>query len=179
MVGLVEDLTHITRQDFKNAGDLVYMIGETGADFNGTEIQKMLTGKIEGQLADFDLEVEKRNQDLLLESIQKGLIESAHDCSEGGLGVALIESCFNNQLGFKGEFQQEANYLFAETPSRFVVSIKNENQEEFESLMGNTATLVGETVATPSFNLVCRDQVIVNVDEAKKLWEEAIPCLMK
>lgn len=180
MVGLVEDLTHITRQDFKNAGDLVYMIGETGADFNGTEIQKMLTGKIEGQLADFDLEVEKRNQDLLLESIQKGLIESAHDCSEGGLGVALIESCFNNQLGFKGEFQQEANYLFAETPSRFVVSIKNENQEEFESLMGNTATLVGETVTTPSFNLVCRDQeVIVNVDEAKKLWEEAIPCLMK
>ncbi len=180
MVGLVEDLTHITRQDFKNAGDLVYMIGETGADFNGTEIQKMLTGKIEGQLADFDLEVEKRNQDLLLESIQKGLIESAHDCSEGGLGVALIESCFSNQLGFKGEFQQEANYLFAETPSRFVVSIKNENQEEFESLMGNTATLVGETVATPSFNLVCRDQeVIVNVDEAKKLWEEAIPCLMK
>ena len=180
MVGLVEDLTHITRQDFKNAGDLVYMIGETGADFNGTEIQKMLTGKIEGQLADFDLEVEKRNQDLLLESIQKGLIESAHDCSEGGLGVALIESCFNNQLGFKGEFQQEANYLFAETPSRFVVSIKNENQEEFESLMGNTATLVGETAATPSFNLVCRDQeVIVNVDEAKKLWEEAIPCLMK
>lgn len=180
MVGLVEDLTHITRQDFKDAGDLVYMIGETGADFNGTEIQKMLTGKIEGQLADFDLEVEKRNQDLLLESIQKGLIESAHDCSEGGLGVALIESCFNNQLGFKGEFQQEANYLFAETPSRFVVSIKNENQEEFESLMGNTATLVGETVTTPSFNLVCRDQeVIVNVDEAKKLWEEAIPCLMK
>lgn len=180
MVGLVEDLTHITRQDFKNAGDLVYIIGETGADFNGTEIQKMLTGKIEGQLADFDLEVEKRNQDLLLENIQKGLIESAHDCSEGGLGVALIESCFNNQLGFKGEFQQEANYLFAETPSRFVVSIKNENQEEFESLMGNTATLVGETVATPSFNLVCRDQeVIVNVDEAKKLWEEAIPCLMK
>lgn len=180
MVGLVEDLTHITRQDFKDAGDLVYMIGETGADFNGTEIQKMLTGKIEGQLADFDLEVEKGNQDLLLESIQKGLIESAHDCSEGGLGVALIESCFNNQLGFKGEFQQEANYLFAETPSRFVVSIKNENQEEFESLMGSTATLVGETVATPSFNLVCRDQeVIVNVDEAKKLWEEAIPCLMK
>lgn len=180
MVGLVEELTHITRQDFKNAGDLVYMIGETRADFNGTEIQKMLTGKIEGQLADFDLEVEKRNQDLLLESIQKGLIESAHDCSEGGLGVALIESCFNNQLGFKGEFQQEANYLFAETPSRFVVSIKNENQAEFESLMGNTATLVGETVITPSFNLVCRDQeVIVNVDEAKKLWEEAIPCLMK
>lgn len=180
MVGLVEDLTHITRQDFKAVGDLVYIIGETRADFNGTEIQKMLTGKIEGMLTDFDLEVEKSNQGLLLESIQKGLIESAHDCSEGGLGVALIESCFNNQLGFKGEFQQEANYLFAETPSRFVVSIKNKYQEEFESLMGSKATLVGETIETPIFNLVCRDQkVIVNVDEAKKLWEEAIPCLMK
>lgn len=180
MVGLVEDLAHITRQGFNASGDLVYIIGETKADFNGTEIQKMLTGKIEGVLADFDLEVEKRNQDLLLESIQKGLIESAHDCSEGGLGVALIESCFNNKLGFKGAFQQEANYLFAETPSRFVVSIQNKDQAEFESLMGNVATLVGETVEMPTFNLVCRDQeVIVNVDEAEKLWEEAIPCLMK
>ncbi|MGY3766584.1 phosphoribosylformylglycinamidine synthase subunit PurL [Vagococcus vulneris] len=180
MVGLVEDLTHITRQDFNEVGDLVYIIGETKADFNGTEIQKMLTGKVEGVLADFELEVEKRNQDLLFESIQKGLIESAHDCSEGGLGVALIESCFKNRLGFKGTFQQEANYLFAETPSRFVVSIKSKNQEEFELLMGSVATLIGEIVETPSFNLVCRDQkIIVNIDEAKKLWEEAIPCLMR
>ena len=90
MVGLVDDITHVTTQDFKEADQLVYVLGDTREDFNGSEIQKMLTGKIEGVLNDFDLAVEKDNQQVLLESIQKDLVASAHDCSEGGLGVALI-----------------------------------------------------------------------------------------
>ena len=180
MVGLVDDITHVTTQDFKEADQLVYVLGDTRADFNGSEIQKMLTGKIEGVLNDFDLAVEKENQQVLLESIQKDLVASAHDCSEGGLGVALIESCFKNKLGFKGAFLQEANYLFAETPSRFVVSINKANQAEFEELMGERVALLGETSSETTFELACKDQTIqVDVLNAKQLWEEAIPCLMK
>ena len=66
MVGLIEDLSHITTQEFKAVGDLVYLVGETKADFNGTEIQKMQKGLIEGKLMDFDLAVEKANQDLCI-----------------------------------------------------------------------------------------------------------------
>ena len=66
MVGLIENLTHITTQNFKTPGDLVYILGETKADFNGSEIQKMLTGNIEGILNNFDLETEKINQELVL-----------------------------------------------------------------------------------------------------------------
>ena len=180
MVGLVDDITHVTTQDFKEADQLVYVLGDTREDFNGSEIQKMLTGKIEGVLNDFDLAVEKDNQQVLLESIQKDLVASAHDCSEGGLGVALIESCFKNKLGFKGAFLQEANYLFAETPSRFVVSINKANQAEFEELMGERVALLGETSSETTFELACKDQTIqVDVLNAKQLWEEAIPCLMK
>ncbi|MEG0284489.1 MAG: phosphoribosylformylglycinamidine synthase subunit PurL [Vagococcus sp.] len=180
MVGLVDDITHVTTQDFKEADQLVYVLGDTREDFNGSEIQKMLTGKIEGVLNDFDLAVEKDNQQVLLESIQKELVASAHDCSEGGLGVALIESCFKNKLGFKGAFLQEANYLFAETPSRFVVSINKANQAEFEELMGERVALLGETSSETTFELACKDQTIqVDVLNAKQLWEEAIPCLMK
>ena len=180
MVGLVEDLAHVTTQDFKEAGHLVYVLGETRADFNGTELQKMLTGKIEGILNDFDLSVEKENQQVLLRSIQEGLVESAHDCSEGGLGVALIESCFANDLGFEGEFSQEASLLFAETPSRFVVSIKEENQEAFEALMGEKVVRVGKTINGNDFILKCQDQLVeVDVVKAKGLWEGAISCLMK
>ena len=84
MVGLVKDLAHITTQDFKQAGDLVYVLGETKADFNGSELQKMQLGRIEGRLMDFDLATEKANQDLVLQAIQAGLVQSAHDCSEGG-----------------------------------------------------------------------------------------------
>ena len=180
MVGLVEDLAHVTTQDFKEADSLVYVLGETRADFNGTELQKMLTGKIEGVLNDFDLSKEKLNQASLLSAIQNGLVESAHDCSEGGLGVALIESCFKNELGFEGEFLLDSQFLFAETPSRFVVSIKKENQENFETLMGEKVELIGKTTGKGVFDLTCeKDSIQIDVKNAKQLWEDAIPCLMK
>ena len=91
MVGLIEDLAHITTQAFKAAGDRIVLIGETKADFNGSELQKMELGKIEGKLMDFDLAVEKENQANVLKAIKAGLIESAHDLSEGGLAVGLME----------------------------------------------------------------------------------------
>ena len=92
MVGLIEDLAHITTQAFKAAGDHIILIGETKADFNGSELQKMELGKIEGKLMDFDLAVEKENQANVLKAIKAGLIASAHDLSEGGLAVGLMES---------------------------------------------------------------------------------------
>ena len=180
MVGLVEDLSHVTTQDFKQAGDVVYVLGETKADFNGTELQKMQLGKIQGVLSDFDLTIEKENQDKLLAAIQSGLVQSAHDCSEGGLGVALIESCFKNELGFKGDFLQEASFLFAETPSRFVISVTKDNQEAFETLMGNKINRVGEIVVEPTFTVTCTNQEVnLDISKAKTLWEDAISCLMK
>lgn len=180
MVGLVENMDHVTTQDFKAAGDLVYVIGETKVDFNGSELQKLLTGKIEGVLNAFDLKKEKQNQVAVLESIQKGLVQSAHDCSEGGLGIALMEACFRNNLGLAGEFKQAAQLLFSETPSRFVISIKLENQEVFESLMGEKAVLIGKVTSEPTFNLITKtDEINVDITKAKELWEEAITCLMK
>lgn len=83
MVGLIENVADITTQEFKKVGDLIYVLGDTQADFNGSEIQKLQIGKIEGKLMAFDLAVEKKNQEILLAAIQAGLIASAHDCSEG------------------------------------------------------------------------------------------------
>ena len=60
----------------------------------------MQLGRIEGVIRNFDLSIEKRNQELVLTAIQNGLIESAHDCSEGGLAIALAESAFKHQLGY-------------------------------------------------------------------------------
>ncbi|WP_316396583.1 phosphoribosylformylglycinamidine synthase subunit PurL, partial [Enterococcus faecium] len=94
MVGLIEDHKHITTQEFKKSGDLIYILGKTFADFDGSELQKMQLGRIEGVIRNFDLSIEKRNQELVLTAIQNGLIESAHDCSEGGLAIALAESAF-------------------------------------------------------------------------------------
>ena len=180
MVGLIEDLSHITTQEFKAVGDLVYLVGETKADFNGTEIQKMQKGLIEGKLMDFDLAVEKANQDLVLSAIKAGLVASAHDCAEGGLAVAVAESAFTNQLGVDITVEMPVENLFAETQSRFVLSVKPEKQAEFEALAGDKAVKIGEVTNTGDLKLTALGgEINVATKKAEELWEEAIPCLMK
>lgn len=180
MVGLIEDLSHITTQEFKAAGDLVYLVGETKADFNGTEIQKMQKGLIEGKLMDFDLAVEKANQDLVLSAIKADLVASAHDCAEGGLAVAVAESAFTNQLGVDITVEMPVENLFAETQSRFVLSVKPEKQAEFEALAVDKAVKIGEVTNTGDLKLTALGgEINVATKKAEELWEEAIPCLMK
>lgn len=180
MVGLIEDLAHITTQEFKNADDLIYIVGETKDDFNGTEIQKMQTGKIEGKLMDFDLAVEKANQDFVLAAIKAGLIESAHDCAEGGLAVAIAESAFTNHLGVEITVDMPIETLFAETQSRFVLSVNPEKQADFETLAGKKALKVGKVTNSGNLRMsAVGGEITVATEEAEKLWEEAIPCLMK
>ncbi|MGM0217419.1 phosphoribosylformylglycinamidine synthase subunit PurL [Enterococcus sp. AZ126] len=180
MVGLVEDLKDITTQEFKAVDDLIYVVGKTNADFNGSELQKMTLGIIEGKLMDFDLTVEKNIQQLLLKAIQAGVVKSAHDCSEGGLGIALSESVFKNKFGLEVELAMPVSWLFSETQSRFVVSIKPENQTMFEDMMDGNAEFVGKVTDSGLISIQTYDQKIeVMTQTAKKLWEEAIPCLMK
>lgn len=179
MVGLVKDLAHITTQDFKQAGDLVYVLGETKADFNGSELQKMQLGRIEGRLMEFDLAAEKANQDLVLQAIQAGLVQSAHDCSEGGLAVAVAESCFKNNFGVDASFDMPKAHLFSETQSRFVLSVKAADKAAFEALMPS-AKAVGTVTDTGLITMQATDGAItLGTSTAKELWEEAIPCLMK
>ena len=180
MVGLIEDLNHITTQEFKQVDDLIYVIGETNADFNGTEIQKMQKGLIEGKLMDFDLAVEKENQELVLSAIKAGLVASAHDCAEGGLAVAIAEAAFNNQLGVDVEAAMPVENLFAETQSRFVLSIHPEDQAAFEALVGEKAVKIGKTTNTGELKVTADGgEIKVATQKAEELWEEAIPCLMK
>ncbi|MBL1227042.1 phosphoribosylformylglycinamidine synthase subunit PurL [Enterococcus sp. BWR-S5] len=180
MVGLIENISHVTTQEFKQAGDLVYVIGKTQADFNGSELQKLQLGRIEGRLMAFDLEEEKANQDAVLQAIQQGLVTSAHDCSEGGLAVALAESCFKNELGIDAAIDLPASWLFAETQSRFVLSVAPEKQAAFEALVGDRTELIGTVTETAEVKVEHMDGTMqVDTRKAKELWEEAIPCLMK
>ena len=180
MVGLIENIDHVTTQEFKQAGDLVYVVGQTAADFNGSEIQKLQLGKIEGKLMNFDLATEKENQEFVLKAIQAGLVASAHDSAEGGLAVALAESTFDNGLGVDVTLDVPKEQLFAETQSRFVLTVAAENQAAFEALAGDLAQHVGQVTATGTVVIAATDGTInVATTEAKKVWEDAIPCLMK
>lgn len=180
MVGLIEEHEHITTQEFKKSGDLIYILGKTFADFDGSELQKMQLGRIEGVIRNFDLAVEKKNQELVLTAIQNGLIESAHDCSEGGLAIALAESAFKYQLGLSVQFGLPSAQLFAETQSRFVLTVAPENQTRFEEMMGDAAVLAGKVTDEATIEISATDgQIKIETAVARKCWEDAIVCLMK
>lgn len=180
MVGLIEELAHITTQHFQAAGDVIYVLGETHADFNGSELQKLQTGKIAGRLMSFDLETEKTNQHLVTAAIQAGLVQSAHDCAEGGLAIALAESAFDKGFGLNVTVSLPAAQLFSETQSRFVLSVAPDKQAAFEALVGAAAAAIGEVTADGQIRMEAQDDAIeMPLAEAKLKWEEAIPCLMK
>jgi phosphoribosylformylglycinamidine synthase subunit PurL len=181
MVGLIDDVSHITTQEFKEAGDLVYVIGEAKEEFAGSELQKLIHGEIFGPVPELDLEIEKRRQKQILTAIRAGVIASAHDVAEGGFAVALAEKAFGAKgLGVKVQIQGDAvTELFSETQSRFIVSVKKENKEKFEQLV--RANLVGEVTGDASF--IVEDQTgkeVINlpVDDLRRTWKGAIPCLL-
>ena len=140
MVGLIEDLSHITSADFKDKGDLIYLIGETGVDIGGSEFLKEYYGKISGDCPQLDLERERLMQQSLLQAIREGWIRSAHDVSDGGVAVALAESCIinkNNPLGAVIELPASKLrpewFLFSETQSRVVISLSPRKRETVEN----------------------------------------------
>jgi phosphoribosylformylglycinamidine synthase subunit PurL len=182
MVGLVEDLQHVTTQTFKQAGDLIYVVGETKDEFGGSELQKLTYGRIFGKAPELDVDVEYKRQQAVLGSIRQGLVESAHDLAEGGLAVALAESLFGTN-GLGADVQVEGNIisaLFSETQSRYVISVKKENQEQFESLVED-AHLIGEVTDSALLNIKNASETLLlsQVTELEKAWRGAIPCLLK
>jgi phosphoribosylformylglycinamidine synthase subunit PurL len=180
MVGLVENLKHVTTQHFKNAGDLIYLLGDTKDEFGGSELQKLMYGRIFGKAPELDLEVEASYQAQILTAIKNGLVASAHDVAEGGVAVALAESVIGSKgLGAAVELEgNTVSALFSESQSRFILSVKPENQIEFESL--TDAVLIGKVVATPVLKIDINGEYVINQDAEglKKAWKGAIPCLL-
>ncbi|MBY0122242.1 phosphoribosylformylglycinamidine synthase subunit PurL [Bacillus sp. S/N-304-OC-R1] len=181
MVGLVSSLDHVTTQEFKAAGDLIYLLGETKDEFGGSELQKLTYGKIFGKAPEIDLEVENRYQQQVLQAIRAGLVASAHDLAEGGLAVAVAESAMGSK-GLGATIRIDGNKvsaLFSESQSRFLISVKKEHQQEFESLVD--AKLIGEVRELPVLTINSEDGLVLaeQVETLKQAWKGAIPCLLK
>ncbi|GCD84314.1 phosphoribosylformylglycinamidine synthase subunit PurL [Parageobacillus thermoglucosidasius] len=182
MVGLVEDIRHITTQAFQQAGDLIYVIGEAKQEFGGSELQKLLEGRIFGKAPAIDLATEAKRQRELLAAIQAGVVASAHDIAEGGFAVALAECVMSTDgLGAKVTVDGDMTVqLFSETQSRFIVSVKKEDRETFEQLVD--AMLIGE-VTNDGMLLVEKGdgEVVIRLSAAqmRNVWKGAIPCLLK
>jgi phosphoribosylformylglycinamidine synthase II len=181
MVGLVTDIDHITTQHFKNNGDLIYLVGETKDEFGGSELQKLLNGKVFGKAPELNVTIEKERQHQVLKAIRAGLIESAHDLSEGGLAVALAECLFTNEkLGADVKIAgNPVSALFSETQSRFLLSVKAEQKHEFESLVD--AVQIGTVTEKAKLQITNGESTVLeaSINELKDAWKGAIPCCLK
>ena len=130
MVGLIEDVSHITRATFRHEGDSILLLGDLGAELGGSEYLATIHGAVLGPPPRCDVEREKLAIDVLLEAIRAGAVTSAHDCSDGGLAVALAECCIadrESQCGAEIDLSNRADLpdraiLFGESQGRFVLS---------------------------------------------------------
>ena len=141
MIGLVDDVKHVTTLGFKAKGDLIYLIGTSRNDLASSQYLVHLQGVTASPAPYFDLNEEYLVQRQVAELIREGLIASAHDASEGGLFVALMESAMAGDLGFDlttdGEIRPDA-FLFGESQSRIVVTVHPDHDDSFvDSMMRN------------------------------------------
>ena len=164
----------------QTAGDKIYLVGKTDDDFAGSELQKMMTGKISGLPHAPNLPGIKDYLYKLQKLMAEGLVQSAHDLSEGGLGVSLAESVFDTDLGVNVKLDFNKNLLFSETPGRLIVSVAPENAAKFEQEMGDAVSEIGQVTDDKQLNIsLTNDQVNEDVAKLQKIWKECIPCLMK
>jgi phosphoribosylformylglycinamidine synthase II len=173
MVGLIDDETHITTQWFKDEGDVIILIGEIGNDLGGSQFLKVCHGRKEGPPPHVDFAHESKVQNAVRDLIREGLVKSAHDCSEGGLTVALAECCFNPKELFGAKINLKASetpvttVLFNESQSRILISVAPENAEKTMSLLRERA------VPFQQLGKVGGDELCLRVNEETLRWQIA------
>ena len=190
MVGVIEDLVHVTTSAFKEAGDAIVLLGTNTGELGGSEYLKAIHGRVAGDAPAIDLERERRLQQALLGMIRAGLVQSAHDTAEGGLAVALAESAIADPaapLGVEVELDDAlpvSALLYGEAQGRVVVSCADGDVDALLAVAaehGVPAKRIG-TVGTPFGTFVIRTRagtVEAPASELAEINESSIPRRME
>ncbi|MCH8942664.1 MAG: phosphoribosylformylglycinamidine synthase subunit PurL [Bacteroidetes bacterium] len=184
MVGLVENLDNITTSFFKGSGDLIYLLGSDKEEIGGSEFLKVIHNLVTGDSPSLDFTVEKKLQNIILQLIEKKLIKSAHDISEGGIVCALAECCVMDENNLVGAFvnlpviNRKDFSFFSESQSRVIVSIEKDNKKEFENLLNELAQPYYYLGETKEKEFKVNDVINFNIDELSSLYYSAIPKIM-
>ncbi len=190
MVGLIEDTRKIITQGFKTEGDLIALLGETNDDLAASEYAQTILGfstdeLIEsGEVPAIDLDLEKRVQETCLKLADEFLLKSAHDCSDGGFAAAIAESCFSSlnrkQIGAEVNLTNEnlsnESLLFAETPSRIIISFAPENLEKVKELSKSCPfEIIGKVSgADLKIKISGEEKISAPIEELENLWKNSL-----
>jgi phosphoribosylformylglycinamidine synthase len=180
MLGIVENLQHHTTAWFKDDGDLIVLLGENRGEIGGSEYLKIQFGKVAGDSPQLYLDFEKRLQAACLKAIQSGLLQSAHDVSDGGIGVALAECCFlnpNKKLGARIDLKMHLRsdfILFGEDPSRIIVSVKGTNMAKLKHVCDLESVPLTAIGTVGGSELVINDAITLSVEALFHTYHSAI-----
>ncbi|MEX0811404.1 MAG: phosphoribosylformylglycinamidine synthase subunit PurL [Chitinophagales bacterium] len=178
MLGIVEDRNQCMSLDFKTEDDLIYLLGAPKNEINSSEYLVRYHEINESTTPHFDLDEEFQLQKNIQQLIKKQLINSAHDVSEGGIWITLLESAMSGDKGFQIQCSDKVRkdaFLFSESQSRVVVSVTPSLKEEFEDFLRNNAQ------GFEQIGLVTENTVIIDLEpygytkDWKLLYETAIP----
>jgi len=174
MLGLMEDITWHCTAAFQQAGDVVYLIGPCNSmGLAGSEYLALEHGLVKGRPS-IDLLLEKRVQRACLTLIHQRLIHSAHDCSDGGLAVAVAESAIMGNLGFKGwlpVYSRLDNALFGESQSRIIVSLHQNNLPHFERIVARNKVLLTKLGKVGGKRFIIEGRLDLSLDEIREAWQ--------
>ncbi len=184
IIGRIEDTGLVIESHFTNPGDLVYLLGETFADLGGSIYLETVSGGLAGACPTLDFDTEKSLQTLMLELIERRLLTSAHDVSEGGLGTTLAECCFRHRLGIEVRTETDLrsdHFLFSETPSRIVVSVSPANEENLLSRLGDVPARRIGVVKKSGFSLTLNGKTLIDLptDQLLKAWDSRLDEVLK
>ena len=185
-IGVMEDVNRAISMDFKKADDLIYIVGMTHNELGGGEYLKSC-GFVGNSVPVVNPRCGKEMMESLSVATEKGLVRACHDCSEGGIGVAVAEMAFAGGLGASiylgsvplGEPVDRNDFiLFSESNSRFLVEVALESKDEFEHIMGVTNfSAIGQVVDSEALEIYGVDGgkiVAVSISELKEAWQRPL-----
>jgi phosphoribosylformylglycinamidine (FGAM) synthase-like enzyme len=184
VVGLLENLDDHLTQWFKNSGDVIALLGLTLEEISGSEYLKLAFDTCQGKPPRLDKKLERSVQELCLQLIREKQVQSAHDCSDGGLAVAVAESCFTGPekalgatLNLESTLRKDA-LLFGETQSRILISFSEENQEAIARMAKEKEvpfTVIGQVGGSRFTVNINGDEFIQqDIHALKNIWKNVI-----
>jgi phosphoribosylformylglycinamidine synthase len=185
MVGLLKKLERVVTPWFKSSGDIVVLLGRTREELGGSEYLKLVHGLVKGTPPWIDLKLEQAVQNCCLEAIDRGLLRSAHDVSDGGLAVALAECCIggpDRPIGVRLETHEVIRgdaLLFSESQSRIVVSVgeKDLSQLRERATELNVPMQVIGTVG--GTRLIIQPLLQLPVEELRSIWSNGLAARLR
>ncbi len=182
VLGVIDDVTRRTPMAFRNDGHQLYLLGDTRDEFGGSEWAHVVHGFLGGKPPAVDLERERLLADVLINASRDGLIDAAHDLSDGGLFVALAESCLRGTTGVRVIVPEGVDpfvFLFSESAGRAVVAVPRTEEVRFTDMCtarGLPATRIGVLDILESA-IDVQGQFRLPLAELRRAWSATLPAL--